>query len=99
MTDVVAYPLPKMSNADVIQGINKLFNTELNEKHLTKPEPDVMRGLYEKMVESFIGVSLEELGNPHFGDFNSLEYPQLHEESIFEITFLRYLFVILYSIY
>ena len=93
MTDIVAYPLPKMNNSDVVQGVNKLFNIDLTEKHLTKPEPEVMRSLYEKMVESFIGVSLEELGNPLFGDFNSFEYPQLHEESIFEITFLRYLFV------
>lgn len=91
MTDLVAYPLPKISNSDVVNGVSELLHLDFNESNLTKPDPSSVRHLYEKLVETFIGVSLETYSDPSFNDYTSFEYPNLHEESVVEVTFLRYL--------
>lgn len=93
MTDLVAYPLPKLSNADVSRGISDLLHIEFADTNLVKPESPTIRYVYEKIVESFLGISLENYGDPSFSDYTSFEYPNLHEESVTEATFLRYLYV------
>jgi kinetochore protein Nuf2 len=48
-----------------------------------------IREIYEKLVEITLYTSKAEYSQPKFSAMTAFEYPELHEESIGEIGFLK----------
>ena len=56
---------------------------------LTKPTLEKMRPVYKEFVEILAGVRKEDLEQPQFEAMEALSNPELHEESIAELSFNR----------
>lgn len=76
--------------ADEILLCLKELQVPLQAKDLEKPSAATVRAVYETLCETCIGVSREELNTPVDDALAGLEFPELHEESIPQLTFFRF---------
>ncbi|CCI49179.1 unnamed protein product [Albugo candida] len=61
----------------------------VNDPDIRKYEPPLIRRIFEVFIEKIMGITKEEMGQPAFSGLRALDFPELHEESIPELTFFR----------
>lgn len=83
---VYSFPLLKASE---IFAVIRNMHIPVNEDDIRKAEPAATRKVFEIFIENIMGISREELSQPAFSGLRALDYPELHEESIPELAFLR----------
>lgn len=82
------YAFPMMNKSELIVCLDEM-GCVVTEEELTKPKPDVVKHIYETIIEVCMGIRREELNQPKFGGLDALEFPELHEDSIPFVAFLR----------
>ncbi|BDA42068.1 probable kinetochore protein nuf2 [Coccomyxa sp. Obi] len=65
------------------------MDLQLSAASLAKPTPEVVKPLYETIVTTLMGITREEQQLPVFMATDTLEFPELHDESIPYMTFFR----------
>ena len=60
-------------------------------EQLAKPTYEFVHPVYEALVTALTGVTREELQQPVFVAIDALEFPELHDESIPALAFIRHL--------
>ncbi|KAK9843984.1 hypothetical protein WJX81_001035 [Elliptochloris bilobata] len=84
------FSFPILSDAELLPCL-KDMELPLNAAGLAKPTPELVRPVYESVVTTLVGVTREELQQPVFTAIDALEFPELHDESIPFMAFLKQL--------
>jgi kinetochore protein Nuf2 len=92
------YSFPTLKNSEIIQCLNEL-NIPIQESDLQAPHPNSVRNVFENFVELLMGEPLADLLQPQFDPLSKLSYPELYEESIPEVVFMRIMYVTFYRRY
>jgi kinetochore protein Nuf2 len=79
---------PKMPLDEIVEDM-ALFKRPVSRELIRNPTPDGVRGVFLFFLEHVYAVSDEEIRQPSFGCLDSLAYPDLHDESIPILHFLR----------
>eukprot|EP00003_Mantamonas_plastica_P013320 TRINITY_DN2328_c0_g1_i1.p1 TRINITY_DN2328_c0_g1~~TRINITY_DN2328_c0_g1_i1.p1 ORF type:complete len:103 (-),score=40.73 TRINITY_DN2328_c0_g1_i1:114-422(-) len=82
------YSFPILETSEIVQCLNEL-NIEITKKDLKKPEPAVVRNVYQHLVELLLGWSAEDHKQIDFDMLDELEFAEMHEESMVEYEFNR----------
>ncbi|CAL5219036.1 g795 [Coccomyxa viridis] len=56
---------------------------------LAKPTPELVRPVYETAITTLMGITREEQQQPVFMAIDALDFPELHDESIPHMAFLK----------
>lgn len=85
-----AYSFPILKPTEIILCLNEL-GISVMEDEIINPDKnkDQIRRIYEYMTELCTGITRDEMSQPAFSGLKQLTYPELHEESIPQINFLR----------
>ena len=85
-----AYSFPVLKPSEIILCLNEL-GISVMEDEIINPDKnkDQIRRIYEYMTELCTGITRDEMSQPAFSGLKQLTYPELHEESIPQINFLR----------
>jgi len=85
-----AYSFPILRGSEILLFMSEL-KVKLTEAELSEPDKhkESIRRVYEQLVDLCLNISREEMNQPAFSGLSVLSYPQLHEDSIPQITFLR----------
>lgn len=83
---VYSFPLLKASE---IYSVLRNMQITVNDPDIRKYEPPLIRRIFEVFIEKIMGITKEEMGQPAFSGLRALDFPELHEESIPELTFFR----------
>jgi hypothetical protein len=89
----VVHMAPLLANAEILACLQELCGQSFPETALTKPDPDMVTFILEHLVERLVGVSREDLNSVVPDALAGIEFPNLHEHSIPNMQFLRYLYV------
>ncbi|XRB19443.1 kinetochore protein Nuf2 [Pseudoscourfieldia marina] len=85
----MSYSFPILTNAEILACLSEL-DVPLSEVELTKPGYEIARPMYESITVLLCGVSREEMQTPAFNAIASLgDFPELHEESLANLAFVR----------
>lgn len=89
-----SYCFPILKNNEVLQVLSTL-GIDLTEQELSEParHRDTIRNVFIQLIDVALGVPEDELFKPAPESLNyraSLEFPELHEESISEIRFIKH---------
>jgi hypothetical protein len=84
------FSFPILPNQEIVGSLNDL-GIHFQEEDLKEPQANTIRSVYEHIVELLAGISRETTQQPQFLALDKLPYPDLHDESIPEIAFLKYL--------
>jgi len=79
------YSFPLLTVKELVESIHILH--EFREEDIKKPQPEVMRVFYEKMLKVFL--HYDKNTPQDFSALQVLSNPELHEDAIIELTFLR----------
>lgn len=84
------YFFPKLPTSEILKCLSELGIT-ISKEELLHPDQhkEAIKRLFEYLVEICLGVGREELGQPAFAGLQSINYPELHEESIPHLNGLR----------
>lgn len=85
------YSFPVLQNHEIIMSLSDM-NLTITEEGLNKPTYELCRPLYESLVQLMVGVTREEMQQPVFSAIDAIEFPELHDESIPAMAFIRNLF-------
>ncbi|CAK9210606.1 unnamed protein product [Sphagnum jensenii] len=95
---VQAYSFPILDRREIVAYLLESgIGLELEEQQLLKPTMEVIWPLYESLVHSLMGISREELKQPAFHAVESLEYPELHEESVGCVASIRAIMKLMFA--
>lgn len=86
------FSFPPLKNKEILACLKEL-NIPLTLDELKNPDAKRMREVYEVFVEVLMGVSKDDLRQPQFGAMDAFKYPELHEESISEISMCKTMYV------
>ena len=84
------YSFPMLKGNEILQCMHEL-GIRLSEEELTTPEkfkPEIRRA-FTNLIELCTGITRDEMCQPAFVGLSALNYPELHEDSIPELAFLR----------
>eukprot|EP00742_Colponemidia_sp_Colp-10_P006056 GILJ01006481.1.p1 GENE.GILJ01006481.1~~GILJ01006481.1.p1 ORF type:complete len:504 (+),score=106.93 GILJ01006481.1:73-1512(+) len=84
------FSFPTLSIAEIVE-CSKDLNIPITEEELAKPEYQVMKEVYQSMVEICTEVSKEDLRQIQFHGMDYLPHPELHEDSVPTLAFFRQL--------
>ncbi|GBG26516.1 Kinetochore protein nuf2 [Hondaea fermentalgiana] len=84
-----SFSFPLLVDEEILMCMEEL-QVSLSAKDLEKPNAGTVRAVYESLCEVCIGVTREELNSPNDDAMGRIEFPELHEESIPQLTYLRY---------
>ncbi|EDO37258.1 predicted protein [Nematostella vectensis] len=83
-------PIPHVSVEDAVAFFKVVFGDQmvLTEEDLRKPQYPKLKKFYSNLLVSQLGISHEQISQPHFGSMQVFSYPELHEESasLFTLT-------------
>jgi len=84
------FSFPLLKSGEILQCLAEL-QVPLGEAELMEPEKnkDTVRKAMVHLIELCTGVTREDMSQPAFAGLSSLNYPELHEDSIPELAFLR----------
>ncbi|KAJ0410990.1 hypothetical protein ATCC90586_007144 [Pythium insidiosum] len=82
------YSFPLLKPAELIACIREM-QIPVSEDELRNCDVAAIRKVLEVFIETTMGVSREEMNQPQFAGLSVLSYPELHEDSIPELTFFR----------
>jgi len=85
-----SYSFPILRASEILLFMKEL-EVKLTEAELSEPDKhkEAIRRVYEQLVDLCLNISREEMNQPAFSGLSVLSYPQLHEDSIPQITFMR----------
>ncbi|EFN59885.1 hypothetical protein CHLNCDRAFT_49321 [Chlorella variabilis] len=81
---------PMFSEKDICIFLSEL-GMSANAEQLAKPSFEFVQPIFENLVTALTGVTREELQQPVFMAIDALEFPELHDESIPAMAFIRHL--------
>eukprot|EP01132_Coremiostelium_polycephalum_P009323 gene9323-11430_t len=84
----MAYSFPILTTSDIVQCLHDM-GYKFSEEDITKPQPDIIRSFYEKILEVFMDYNKEQSQQIDFHAMNLLSNPELHDDSLGELSFLR----------
>lgn len=87
---VYSFPLLKLS--EILQCIREM-QIPMTEEDLQTGNAPALRRIFEVFIEVIMGLTKEEMSQPAFSGLNALNYPELHDDSIPELTFFRAVYV------
>jgi kinetochore protein Nuf2 len=82
------YSFPMLKNSEIVQCLGEL-RVHMEEESLAKAKPDQLRHIYELLLCDCLDMTKEELYQPKFHGLDSLKHPELHEESVPVLHFVR----------
>jgi kinetochore protein Nuf2 len=81
------FSFPMLSAAEILATWD---DVPLTSKELDKPTPGGVRAVYEALLEQCVGPSVrDEINNPLERATGHIEYVELHDESLGQVTFFR----------
>jgi kinetochore protein Nuf2 len=84
------YSFPILKNRSILDCLSEL-EMPLTMEQLKNPESKQMTEIYEQFVYLLMGVSREELRQPVLSALDTLEYRELHDDSVTEVTLTRHI--------
>lgn len=87
-TAKMQYSFPLLKPSAIFACIREM-QIPVSDEEIRNCEPLAVRKVLEAFIETIMGVTRDEMAQPVFAGLNSLSYPELHEESIPELTFFR----------
>eukprot|EP00033_Pygsuia_biforma_P004056 GCRY01004444.1.p1 GENE.GCRY01004444.1~~GCRY01004444.1.p1 ORF type:complete len:484 (+),score=136.12 GCRY01004444.1:131-1453(+) len=85
---MAAYSYPILNVEEITQCMGEL-NMPMSMEELAHPNREQVRNVFIRFVELLMGVSIDDFQQPAFSVMEMLQYPELHEESIPELSFFR----------
>ncbi|GMI12751.1 hypothetical protein TrVE_jg1684 [Triparma verrucosa] len=84
------FSFPLLKSGEILQCLAEL-QVPLTEAELMEPEKNkpALRKATIHLIELCTGITREDMSQPAFAGLSSLNYPELHEDSIPELAFLR----------
>lgn len=82
------YSFPVLKPSDIFACIRNM-QIPVSEEDIRKCDVLAIRRIFEVFIENIMGTTREEMSQPAFSGLSALNYPELHEESIPELTFFR----------
>ncbi|DBA85310.1 hypothetical protein WJX79_007297 [Trebouxia sp. C0005] len=82
------FSFPILSNQELLPCLKEM-NLPLTAEQISKPTFEILQRIYEILVTTLLGVTREELQQPVFMAIDTLEYPELHDESIPTLAFIK----------
>lgn len=82
------HTFPMMTRDDICVCLGEI-GLNVTQDDLTKPKPDMVQHIYEALVELCMGTTREEMHQPRFAGLEALQHPELHEDSIPVVAFIR----------
>ena len=84
------FSFPLLKPPDILQCLYEL-EIRMSEEELNQCDKhrESVRRVFEQLMEMCIGVTKEELAQPAFSGLQSLNYPELHEDSVSELAHFR----------
>ncbi|GMI45625.1 hypothetical protein TrCOL_g13779 [Triparma columacea] len=84
------FSFPLLKSGEILQCMHEL-QIPLGEAELMEPEKNksAIRKAMMNLIELCTGVTREEMSQPAFAGLSALNYPELHEDSIPELSYLR----------
>ena len=83
------YIFPTLNNAEILQCMDEL-RIPLTEQELSKLSSMKTIKIFESFLDILMGITREELEQPHFSVLENLENPELHQQSLIDIAFFRH---------
>ena len=83
------FSFPLLKKSEIVSCCNEL-NIPITENDLTQPHLSVVRTVYELFVELLTGISKDQMQQIQFSALDTLSFPELYEEAIPEVTFLKH---------
>jgi kinetochore protein Nuf2 len=80
------YSFPILDDNDILLCLREL-QMNVQETDLVNPTPQAVHSIYCHFLDILMNVTRDDLVQPQFT--STLEYPELHEDSIPMVTFLR----------
>ena len=65
------------------------LNLEVTDDDLTNPAEKRVKTIYEHMIELFLHQRREDMLAPSLASIDMLEYPEMHEESLEKMAFVK----------
>ncbi|DAZ98771.1 TPA: hypothetical protein N0F65_003987 [Lagenidium giganteum] len=82
------YSFPVLKPADIFACIREM-QIAVSEDEIRNCDVTAIRKVLEVFIENIMGITREEMSQPAFSGLSALNFPELHEESIPELTFFR----------
>lgn len=82
------HSFPKMPVEEILEDMS-LFKRPITKENIRQPTPESVRAVFLFFIEHIYGTSEEDMRQPSFGCLDGLAYPELHDESIPILHFLR----------
>ncbi|KAL3899704.1 MAG: hypothetical protein SGPRY_012599 [Prymnesium sp.] len=82
------YSFPILQNKEIVLVLNEL-QIEAVEDDLLHPTSGKVQLVYQQLIELLLNQRREDMVQPQFAGMAELEFPELHDESVSTIAFLR----------
>lgn len=82
------YSFPLLKNQEILLCLNEL-SIEAADDDLTNPTSGKVQLIYSQLIELLLNERREEMLQPKFAGMAELEFPELHDESVSTMAFIR----------
>lgn len=82
------HSFPKLKLTEILTTLKEL-DIPANSEDIKNPQAGSVRIIYENFLAYLMGVEKEHFSQPQFSAIDKLSYPDLHDESIPELAFIR----------
>mmetsp|Transcript_42730 Transcript_42730/g.106345 ORF Transcript_42730/g.106345 Transcript_42730/m.106345 type:complete len:450 (+) Transcript_42730:39-1388(+) len=82
------YSFPILPNKEIVHLLNEI-SIEVVDDDLLNPTSGKVQLLYQQLVELLLNQRREDMLQPQFAGMAELEFPELHDESVSTMAFLR----------
>jgi kinetochore protein Nuf2 len=88
LAQMSGFSFPPLKPSEIRSTLAEL-DIVVSDDDLKKPAPFRVKQIYEQLVQLILGLRREDMAQPVFSGIEELDHPELHEESIPMITFLK----------
>lgn len=82
------YSFPLLKPTEIFACVREM-RIPVEAEEIRACDPGAVRRVLEVFIESVMGLTREEMNQPKFTGLGALSYPEIHQESIPELTFFR----------
>ena len=82
------FSFPILALREIRDTLNEL-GIVMTEDDLANPAGWKVKQIYEKLIELLLNQKKEEMAQPAFNHIDLLEFPELHEESVPMVAFIK----------
>jgi len=79
---------PILKNSEIVQCLNEL-GLDVTEDTLTRCRADALHGIYEQLMMECLDLTKDDVHQPKFYGLDALKHPELHDESVPALHFVR----------